>query len=165
LEERTDFVGVALQGIRGIAYVPSERVKSDIYRDMLPILNSRQCQLLDIKRLTSQLHGLERRTARGGRDSIDHGPGQHDDVANAVAGSLVLLALDDRRALIRRSDILVNGAALPIPAISRIVFATLFRNPCCCMRKRLAFRRRLFLLTLKPRIFCYLQPISRRLVM
>ena len=27
-----------------------------------------------------------RRTARGGRDSVDHPPGGHDDVANAVAG-------------------------------------------------------------------------------
>ena len=34
----------------------------------------------------NQLIGLERRTARGGRDSIDHGPGGHDDVCNAVAG-------------------------------------------------------------------------------
>jgi hypothetical protein len=33
---------------------------------------------------------LERRTARGGRDSIDHGPGAHDDIANAVAGAIVL---------------------------------------------------------------------------
>jgi hypothetical protein len=57
---------------------------------MLPILNSRRCQLLDIPRLISQFHGLERRTARGGKDSIDHGPGQHDDIANAVAGAIVL---------------------------------------------------------------------------
>jgi hypothetical protein len=75
---------------RGISYVPSEKVKSDIYRDTLPLLNSRKCQLLDIRRLISQLHGLERRTARGGKDSIDHGPGAHDDVANAVAGAIVL---------------------------------------------------------------------------
>jgi hypothetical protein len=75
---------------RNITYRPSERVKSDIYRDMLPILNSRRCQLLDIPRLISQLHGLERRTARGGKDSIDHGPGAHDDVANACAGAIVL---------------------------------------------------------------------------
>ena len=74
---------------RNVDYVPSERVKSDIYRDFLPLLNSRKCQLLDIRRLTSQLHGLERRTARGGKDSIDHAPGAHDDVANAVAGVLV----------------------------------------------------------------------------
>jgi hypothetical protein len=92
---------------------------------MLPMLNSRQCQLLDIKRLISQLHGLERRTARGGRDLIDHPPGAHDDIANAVAGSLVLLALDDRRALIRQADLLVNAAALPIPTHCKYLFATL----------------------------------------
>ena len=60
---------------RNITYRPSEKVKSDVYRDMLPILNSRKCQLFDIPRLISQFHGLERRTARGGKDSIDHGPG------------------------------------------------------------------------------------------
>ena len=38
----------------------------------------------------TQLTSLERRTARGGRDSIDHAPGAHDDIANAVAGALVL---------------------------------------------------------------------------
>ena len=37
----------------------------------------------------TQLTSLERRTARGGRDSIDHAPGAHDDIANAVAGALV----------------------------------------------------------------------------
>ena len=36
-----------------------------------------------------QLCSLERRTARGGKDSIDHSPGMHDDIANAVAGALV----------------------------------------------------------------------------
>src|SRR5215831_1271814 len=49
-------------------------------------LNSRRVGLLDNKRLTSQFVGLERRTARGGRDSIDHAPGAHDDLINAVAG-------------------------------------------------------------------------------
>jgi hypothetical protein len=37
--------------------------------------------------MVSQFVGLERRTSRGGRDSIDHAPGGHDDVANAVAGA------------------------------------------------------------------------------
>jgi hypothetical protein len=46
--------------------------------------------LLDHPRLVAQLCALERRTARGGRDSIDHPPGAHDDVANAAAGALVL---------------------------------------------------------------------------
>jgi len=34
----------------------------------------------------AQLCNLERKTARGGRDSIDHAPNAHDDVANVVAG-------------------------------------------------------------------------------
>ena len=42
-------------------------------------------------RLARFFVGLERRTARGGRDSIDHAPGAHDDVANAVAGLVDVL--------------------------------------------------------------------------
>jgi hypothetical protein len=52
----------------------------------LPIINSGRVSLLDDARLLAQILGLERRTARGGRDSIDHAPGGHDDVANAAAG-------------------------------------------------------------------------------
>ncbi|WP_376094605.1 hypothetical protein ACE7GA_01455 [Roseomonas sp. CCTCC AB2023176] len=74
---------------QGIAYDVSEKAKSDLYRDLLPVLNSGRCELLDLPKLTAQLCGLERRTARGGRDSIDHAPGAHDDVANAVAGALL----------------------------------------------------------------------------
>ena len=46
--------------------------------------------MLDSKRLVAQLCGLERRTSRSGKDSIDHVPGGRDDVANAVAGAAVL---------------------------------------------------------------------------
>ena len=38
------------------------------------------------ERLVNQLCGLERRVGRSGKDSIDHGPGAHDDLANSVAG-------------------------------------------------------------------------------
>jgi hypothetical protein len=75
----------------GITYDSSERPKSDIYRDALPLLNSGKLELLDNKRLAAQLVGLERRTARGGRDSIDHGPGAHDDLANSALGALLLV--------------------------------------------------------------------------
>jgi hypothetical protein len=74
----------------GIAYDLSEKPKTDIYRDLLPLLNSGKVELLDLPRISGQLCNLERRTARGGRDSIDHAPGAHDDLANAVAGSLLL---------------------------------------------------------------------------
>jgi hypothetical protein len=73
----------------GIQYEVSEKAKSDIYRDVVPAINSRRVDLLDHDRLIAQLIGLERRTSRGGRDSIDHAPGAHDDVANAVAGCIV----------------------------------------------------------------------------
>ena len=69
--------------------MPAEKSKSDLYAALLPAINSRRVELLDHSRLASQLCSLERRTAWGGRDSIDHGPGGHDDVANAVAGALV----------------------------------------------------------------------------
>jgi Terminase large subunit, T4likevirus-type, N-terminal len=71
---------------RGIVYEPAAKPKSELYKDFLPYINSRRCDLLDLPRLVQQLVALERRTARGGRDTIDHPPGAHDDVANAVAG-------------------------------------------------------------------------------
>jgi hypothetical protein len=76
--------------VHGIQYEPSERVKSDLYRDVLPLLNSGRAELLDLPRLAAQFAGLERRTVRGGRDSIDHPAGGHDDLANAAAGALLL---------------------------------------------------------------------------
>jgi hypothetical protein len=76
----------------GITYRPSERTKSDIYRELPALVNAGRCALLDVPVLRAQLIGLERRVARGGRDSIDHAPGGRDDVANAAAGALVLSA-------------------------------------------------------------------------
>jgi hypothetical protein len=76
----------------GIGYELSAQPKSDLYRDMLPLVNGKVLDLLDIDRLFNQLIGLERRTARGGKDSIDHAPGSHDDIANSVAGVAALLS-------------------------------------------------------------------------
>ncbi len=76
----------------GVVYKPSEQVKSEIYLSALPLLNSGRCELLDHPRLISQLLNLERKTSRGGRDSVDHGPNQHDDIANSALGALRLVA-------------------------------------------------------------------------
>jgi hypothetical protein len=65
---------------------PADKPKSDLYADLLPPLNSGLVSLLDNAVLVNQLCGLERRTARGGKDSIDHPPGGHDDLSNSVAG-------------------------------------------------------------------------------
>jgi hypothetical protein len=77
---------------RGVSYRPSERSKSEFYIELLPLINSRRVDLLDDKKSIAQLVGLERRTARSGKDSIDHAPGGHDDRINAIAGSLVMAA-------------------------------------------------------------------------
>jgi hypothetical protein len=79
----------------GIGYVPCETPKSDLYRDLLPLINSGRVELLDHPRLISQLSNLERRTARSGRDSIDHGPGAHDDIANACASKGGAIRISD----------------------------------------------------------------------
>ena len=73
-----------------ITVAPSAKPKSDLYRELLPALNANRCALLDNQRLVSQICSLERRVGRGGRDSIDHPVGAHDDIANAAAGVLLL---------------------------------------------------------------------------
>lgn len=75
----------------GIQYRPAEKPKSDLYREFLPSVNSQSVELLDNAKMIGQLCALERRTARGGRDSIDHPPRGHDDVINAVAGAVHLV--------------------------------------------------------------------------
>lgn len=74
----------------GIRLLPADKPKSDLYTDLLPPLNSGLVRLLDHPAMAAQLVQLERRTSRGGRDSIDHSPGGHDDLANSVAGAVHL---------------------------------------------------------------------------
>jgi hypothetical protein len=78
--------------VAGVDYMTATLTKSEIYLAALPLMNSGRVELLDHPRLVSQLCALERRTARGGKDSIDHSPGAHDDVVNAVAGAIVYAA-------------------------------------------------------------------------
>jgi len=85
----------------GVTYTPSSRTKSDIYRELVAPINGGRVALLDLPVLHAQLQGLERRVARGGKDSIDHGPGGRDDVANAAAGALTLVSVGRRRVRMR----------------------------------------------------------------
>jgi hypothetical protein len=57
-----------------------------------PACHSKLVDLVDHPKLVNQLASLERRTARGGRDSIDHAPGAHDDIANVVGGVVCAIA-------------------------------------------------------------------------
>jgi hypothetical protein len=80
----------------GITYKHSELDRSSIYVGALPMFSSGRIRLLDNQRLVSQLAALERKTAPGGRDRVDHPRNQKDDVANAACGALVLAAQKPR---------------------------------------------------------------------
>jgi hypothetical protein len=108
----------------GVEFECAEKPKSDLYRDLLPLLNSGKVDLLDDGKLVSQLCGLERRTARGGRDSVDHAAGAHDDVANAVAGAL-LRAQAEAGSLAALEDYLLDGEAIIDPGFPRMVVASI----------------------------------------
>jgi hypothetical protein len=111
--------------VHGIAYDVSKRNTSAIYSEFLPALNAQRVQLLDLPRLVGQLVGLERRTARAGKDSIGHAPGSHDDVANVACGALVQVIEDRRPTLIGKSDLLVAEQGVE-PLRPDLFFATLW---------------------------------------
>ncbi len=76
----------------GIAYEvppagsPAAGSASDLYEELEPMLNSGELELLDVPKLTEQLVGL---IWKGGK--VTHVSGEHDDMANAVAGVAALL--------------------------------------------------------------------------
>jgi len=75
----------ALYSEADLALVSAEVTRSEAYLHLLPLLTTARIELPPDPRLRLELLSLERRTARGGRDSVDHRPGSHDDLANAVA--------------------------------------------------------------------------------
>lgn len=77
----------------GIYYKESKLNKNELYLDFQALVKMYKVFLLDVKKLSTQLQRLERRTRSGGVDSVDHPPGLHDDVANAAAGVCTLLGL------------------------------------------------------------------------
>jgi hypothetical protein len=99
---------------QGVAYIKSERVRSEIYLEFLPLVNSGLCTLLDNHTMISQLLGLERRATSGGRDKIDHGKSKHahDDLINVAAGALVLAAA--RRGLMNITPEMLQRSSQPM---------------------------------------------------
>jgi hypothetical protein len=76
----------------GIAYEIADKSRSELYLEFLPMLNSDQVRWVDNSRIAVQLSNLERRTARSGKDTVDHGYAGHDDLSNVVAGVAVAAA-------------------------------------------------------------------------
>jgi len=86
-----DFVSRTFEE-HGIRYTKADKPKNVLYGELLPRLCSGEIILLDNTMLIDQLAALERRTRSGGRDIIDHPQGEHDDLANAVAGCAEVLS-------------------------------------------------------------------------
>ncbi|MEO8646549.1 terminase large subunit [Pseudomonas sp.] len=76
----------------GITIEYSPKPRSELYLDALPAITSGRVELPPIDKLLAQFVGLERKTSRTGRDSVNHSPGAHDDIANAAAGLIALNA-------------------------------------------------------------------------
>lgn len=72
----------------GVEYRRSDLPRSGLYLEMLPHFMRGAIRLPNLPILTRELRLLERRTARSGRDSVDHGSGGSDDHANALAGAI-----------------------------------------------------------------------------
>jgi hypothetical protein len=73
----------------GVEYRVSDKVRSELYLATLPLINAERADLLDVPKIVNQFMTLERRTGRSGKDMINHAPGGHDDLVNAIAGALV----------------------------------------------------------------------------
>ncbi|OGL26573.1 MAG: hypothetical protein A3G44_15645 [Candidatus Rokubacteria bacterium RIFCSPLOWO2_12_FULL_73_47] len=85
----------------GITYDTSARTRSELYAELLPLVNARRVELLDHQRMLAQLAALERRPVASGREAIDHPQRGHDDLVNAAAGALVLAHADAAEAPLR----------------------------------------------------------------
>lgn len=59
----------------------------ELFKELVPLLNTRGLALLENERAIGQLCALERCTGRNGNDSISHPRGGHDDLAVAIAGA------------------------------------------------------------------------------
>ena len=74
----------------GGEYRESELVRSDLYLTGLPHFVRGVVSIADQAPLIRELRLLERRTARSGKDTVDHGKNGTDDYANALFGALHL---------------------------------------------------------------------------
>ena len=104
---------------RGVRYDRCNEVRSDVYLASAASFLSGNVRLLDHPRAIGQLANLERRTQRGGKETVGHSLGMHDDLANCIAGIVYLLTAGkpipgmwDIRNLLRP-----DGTAIHIPGL------------------------------------------------
>ena len=74
-----------------IRYHVSELDRSQLYLELVSLVNAQAVQFVNVPDLLRELRGLVRKVGTAGRDRVDHRPGAHDDMANSSAGVLVHL--------------------------------------------------------------------------
>jgi hypothetical protein len=77
----------------GITLQHSDRDRSKLYRECLPLLLSGKVRLLDHPKMVAQFAALETRALPGGNVRIDHPRSGSDDISNAVAGAIVTVGI------------------------------------------------------------------------
>ncbi len=97
----------------GVKYHHSERDRSSIYLDALPLFTSGRVRLLDHPRLITQFAQLERQTSSLGKDRVNHPAGAHDDICNAAALALIT----------RRKGVIVSDEAMALMAKPSSLYA------------------------------------------
>jgi hypothetical protein len=76
----------------GIRLEYTERDRSAVYSDALPLFTAGRARIVDSRKLVTQFASLERRPSPSGKDRIDHGRDGHDDLCNASALAMVEVA-------------------------------------------------------------------------
>ena len=74
----------------GLTFDTATLTTSDLYLQLLALVNAGQVELLDDATLRLQLLSLQRSQGQGGKDRVSHPSGGHDDVATAAAGAVAL---------------------------------------------------------------------------
>lgn len=69
----------------GIELQSAHITRSEAYMHALPLFTTNRVEIPDHPGLRQELLALERRTGRSGKDSVDHPPHGHDDIANATS--------------------------------------------------------------------------------
>jgi hypothetical protein len=67
----------------GLRYKLSDKPKSQLYLEALPLFTREAITIPDLAPLLRELRLLERSTHRGGRDTVDHGRNGSDYHANS----------------------------------------------------------------------------------
>ena len=103
----------------GITYRASKLDRSEVYLDFLPLVTAGKVLLLDHPRAIAQFASLERRTFPSGKDRIDHPLNGHDDVANSVAGAVVLASQDREQKIPIIAPVIITRSSDPTAGDTR----------------------------------------------